>query len=88
MHVVTGLSKELLPPVGEVESGDGGKAGGQVQLLECPSFPRAWEPTVGSITVPWRNRWPRSGMEGKERTGKMICCLSLSISDLQEYAAD
>lgn len=49
MHIVTGLSKELLPPVGEVEPGDGGKAGGRCSSWSVLPFP-----------VPGSRRWVRS----------------------------
>lgn len=49
---------------------------------------------MGTITVLWMEalKEPMTeewhGRKGKNRTEKMICCLPLSISDLQEYTAD
>lgn len=89
MHIVTGLSKELLPPASGAESGgqwEGG-AGLVPGVFSC-----AWEWMVGAITVLWMEaqkepmaeRWRRR----KEGMGKTICCLPLSFSDLQEDTAD
>jgi len=47
---------------------------------------------MGTVTVLWMEATEEPmakewhGM--KERKGKTICCLPLSISDLQEYTAD
>lgn len=50
MHIVTGLSKELLPPASEAELGDSGKQGAG---LIPGVFPCAWEWMVGTIPVLW-----------------------------------
>lgn len=72
MHIVTGLSKELLPPSGEVESGgDGsgaGMVGGVLPLLVHGS--RWWVQTLCCGWKPRRNQWPRSGMEWRKERGK------------------
>lgn len=49
MHIVTGLSADLLPPSGEA---DGGKAGAGL-VPGMSFFPCVWKWMVRTITVLW-----------------------------------
>lgn len=74
MHIVTGLSKELLPPASEAESGGQWEGGGRFSSWSLvPGVPCVWKWMVGTITVLWMEAWKEPMAEkwhGRKEWGK------------------